>query len=500
MLVMGYHKHGLLAVPERDIFYHTAVIGQSGSGKSYFLARLLEEATLRTSARIVVLDPNGDFRRFYAPQAPQFWTTGEFGDKFEKLRKKTQGDSYDDYESFSRAWRQVRFQFVTADNYTRVPIRDGVYQAPIQVHWKFLESEQDFLLNVDPARYPKVYQGIVTCYHHLGRNRNLYPQGYSLEDLEAAAQDFASQRIAMADYPEAQTLSPEDWLAVRLQFRQLRKRYYRLWYRGKLFQKERLPTDLSGYILKGFRDDPWRVCVVGLASADRDHMLFAANTALYRLWKSAVGAWQKAQEILVESAAASAADQPRPTEGSDRQNSPELDEDASQVEALDPQLAFGEAAFMDETVPDEAEDQQITADARVPTIIVIDEAHNFAPEEPGSPLQARVSEKIARVAAEGRKYGLFLFVASQRPKKLRKGLLAECENSAILRIQSELERQNAADALNVPRETIAQVAQFEQPGDALMVGRWAAGTPKGTFAPARTLVGGASIKIKNEES
>jgi hypothetical protein len=41
--------------------YHLLVVGQSGSGKSYFLGKMIEELAAKTTARIVVLDPAGDF-------------------------------------------------------------------------------------------------------------------------------------------------------------------------------------------------------------------------------------------------------------------------------------------------------------------------------------------------------------------------------------------------------------------------------------------------------
>src|SRR5262249_52183943 len=43
---------------------HTAIIAQSGSGKSFTLGRLLEEIVSKTLARILVLDPNSDFVKF----------------------------------------------------------------------------------------------------------------------------------------------------------------------------------------------------------------------------------------------------------------------------------------------------------------------------------------------------------------------------------------------------------------------------------------------------
>src|SRR5712691_8534306 len=55
---------------------HTAVLAQSGSGKSFMIGRLLEELLLKTKARIVVLDPNSDFVRL--PETDDSaWTRAE---------------------------------------------------------------------------------------------------------------------------------------------------------------------------------------------------------------------------------------------------------------------------------------------------------------------------------------------------------------------------------------------------------------------------------------
>ncbi|WP_235897437.1 hypothetical protein [Neoaquamicrobium microcysteis] len=41
-----------------------------------------------------------------------------------------------------------------------------------------------------------------------------------------------------------------------------------------------------------------------------------------------------------------------------------------------------------------------------------------------------------RTAKEGRKYGLFLMVASQRPSELSKTVLSQCTNFVVHRIQN----------------------------------------------------------------
>ena len=49
---------------------------------------------------------------------------------------------------------------------------------------------------------------------------------------------------------------------------------------------------------------------------------------------------------------------------------------------------------------------------RVPMLIVIDEAHNVCPGRPEDPLTALAADTVVRIAAEGRKFGLYLLVSS----------------------------------------------------------------------------------------
>jgi hypothetical protein len=93
--------------------------------------------------------------------------------------------------------------------------------------------------------------------------------------------------------------------------------------------------------------------------------------------------------------------------------------------------------------------QHSTPDLRVPTFIIVDEAHNFAPDQSTSPLRSRVTARLMQIASEGRKYGLYLILATQRPTKLHRELVAECENSGVLRLQSKLEADFAVNVLGL---------------------------------------------------
>jgi DNA helicase HerA-like ATPase len=74
-------------------------------------------------------------------------------------------------------------------------------------------------------------------------------------------------------------------------------------------------------------------------------------------------------------------------------------------------------------------------DTRVPIFLVLDEAHNFVPEEPRNRVEA-LRDQFRTIAAEGRKYGVFLILVSQRPDKLDYLILPECANKAIMRLDS----------------------------------------------------------------
>jgi DNA helicase HerA-like ATPase len=72
---------------------------------------------------------------------------------------------------------------------------------------------------------------------------------------------------------------------------------------------------------------------------------------------------------------------------------------------------------------------------RLPVNMILEEAHRYIAERPAG--HAIDSSRIfQRIAKEGRKYGLFLTVASQRPSELSKTVLSQCSNFVVHRIQN----------------------------------------------------------------
>ena len=73
--------------------------------------------------------------------------------------------------------------------------------------------------------------------------------------------------------------------------------------------------------------------------------------------------------------------------------------------------------------------------SRFPVHLLLEEAHRYVAEKP-SRFAIDASKVYERIAKEGRKYGLFVLVASQRPSELSKTVLSQCSNFVIHRIQN----------------------------------------------------------------
>ena len=71
---------------------------------------------------------------------------------------------------------------------------------------------------------------------------------------------------------------------------------------------------------------------------------------------------------------------------------------------------------------------------RHPVLIAIDEAHNVLPASTDDPLLGSAVELGVLIAGEGRKFGLHLFLASQRPGKVHPNVLSQCDNLLLMRM------------------------------------------------------------------
>ena len=108
---------------------------------------------------------------------------------------------------------------------------------------------------------------------------------------------------------------------------------------------------------------------------------------------------------------------------------------------------------------------------REPVLIVIDEAHNVCPARAEDPLTALATEHAVRIAAEGRKFGLYLVVSTQRPQKVHENVISQCDNLVLMRLNSEADAAFARAVFSfVPPGLVGQAATFGL-GEALVAGK-----------------------------
>lgn len=101
-----------------------------------------------------------------------------------------------------------------------------------------------------------------------------------------------------------------------------------------------------------------------------------------------------------------------------------------------------------------------------PLLIVLEEAHTFLPEEGDSPAH-RIISKIAK---EGRKYGVGLCVATQRPVEIKSTVLSQCGTMIALRLTNTEDRKKVESAMPDDLGALAGMLPALRTGEGLVVG------------------------------
>jgi hypothetical protein len=102
-----------------------------------------------------------------------------------------------------------------------------------------------------------------------------------------------------------------------------------------------------------------------------------------------------------------------------------------------------------------------------PIHLILDEAHRYIKKDSKYLLRENIFEQIAR---EGRKYALFLLVSSQRPSELSETVLSQCSNFIIHRIQNEVDMRYVYAILPYFSDDFVNKIKQSVPGEALIFG------------------------------
>lgn len=105
-----------------------------------------------------------------------------------------------------------------------------------------------------------------------------------------------------------------------------------------------------------------------------------------------------------------------------------------------------------------------------PLLLVCEEAHRYVPNTGEAQYEA-AQDAIKRVAKEGRKYGLGLFLVSQRPSEIETTVLSQCNSWIVLRLTNDTDREQVKSILPDSLSGLTKILSGLRRREALFVGQ-----------------------------
>jgi uncharacterized protein DUF87 len=425
-------KH-LVQVPAESISNHTIIVAQSGSGKSFFVGRLIEEILLKTKGRVLVLDPNSDFRKITVPVSPDRWKTAKYN--------QTTGSGYLPHErsleAFAGPWNRRKKRVYSARRSRETNL--------IELDW--LSFSIDWFANDADLTFPTELRHchrFVQAVYDIARRT--MPLEWRMQNrvlsvaqrlCEAAPHTDRLKTVEalQAEFGKGRRLKPK--LEEAAKYRSFVKKEAENFYFS--IAQEAMDSKILATVPRdGKQEPPVRAHVVDLPSIEK--LLFrrmAVRNFVNDEWTRGREEWERALKKKPDS------------------------------------------------------------DSRAPVFIVIDEAHNLLPGVASERALVRLQEQFRTVAAEGRKFGIFLILITQRPDKLDSLVVSECENKAIMKVGSEVVLDAAGKLIGLsPDEakTAKACLDFSR-GRVLLYGPWVEHEPTIMYtAMRRTEEGGRGLR------
>ena len=115
-----------------------------------------------------------------------------------------------------------------------------------------------------------------------------------------------------------------------------------------------------------------------------------------------------------------------------------------------------------------------------PVLLVCEEAHRYVPNRGEAQYEA-AQEAIRRIAKEGRKYGVWLLLVSQRPSEVEATVLSQCNSWIVLRITNDADREHVRSILPDSMSGLTKMLSGLRRQEAIFVGQAA-------MLPSRILI------------
>jgi DNA helicase HerA-like ATPase len=114
--------------------------------------------------------------------------------------------------------------------------------------------------------------------------------------------------------------------------------------------------------------------------------------------------------------------------------------------------------FVVDKILREAWSQASTQGLARPVFVVLEEAHNFVPG--GRDTYSHCAYIIKRISSEGRKFGIFLVLITQRPYRIHQDTLSQCNSQIIMRLTNPEDQR----AVRAASESISEGLLADLPG------------------------------------
>jgi DNA helicase HerA-like ATPase len=132
---------------------------------------------------------------------------------------------------------------------------------------------------------------------------------------------------------------------------------------------------------------------------------------------------------------------------------------------------------------------------RRPLLVVVDEAHTLCSPDLDTPLGMALVDRLVQIAAEGRKYGLWLLLSTQRPSRVHRSVVSQCDNLALMRMNSPVDLAELSEIFGfAPPGMLSRSPHFRQ-GEALVAGGFVAAPSIMRVGPRLTEQGGVDVPV-----
>jgi DNA helicase HerA-like ATPase len=126
-----------------------------------------------------------------------------------------------------------------------------------------------------------------------------------------------------------------------------------------------------------------------------------------------------------------------------------------------------------------------------PVYVFVEEAHRFIPAT-GSTHSSRI---IRKIAAEGRKFGVFLVLITQRPSKVHSDALSQCNSQIVMRITNPKDQEAVAASSERLGEALLDDLPGLNTGEAVIVGEMTRAPIMARIKKRATREGGSDVDI-----